>query len=774
MATIADPILAGAPNPLPYDEVPADAPDFEEQAQSILDRLQSLANEQVRLKNPIEERWLKNMRSYHGFYEPTTEADLKEAGQARNFVKITGAKTRAMKARLFDLLFPTDDKNWSIEPTPVPKLAKEISEAEATAKQAADLANRAAAAGDAVTEAGVVAAGDEQASRALAAREEVARMEKAADLMETEMDDQLVESRYPSECRTLIDDACKIGTGILKGPVVYDGGRGRWLPQQGQDGAVSFALTPYEDVRPKHKRTDPWSFFPDMAARSPEEWEFTFERYLWNKKQLRQMVKTHGFSPNAVRRILEEKSGALGSIPAGLQYLTQLREIAKGDGVPIKGRFVGWEYHGQLETEEVATLLRALGKEELAMEYVNRNDPLDEVNVVVWFCEGELLKIAPEYPMDSGETLYSIFNLVEADESVFGYGIPHLIEDDQDALNAAWRMGIDNSAYSVKPQVVIDKTMIEPADGDWNMAPGKAWLKVGKPVGTEKNKPVEFFNVPNNMAEIGSIIEMAMQFIDIESGIPMPQQGEQGATTTQTVGGMAILQNAANIVFRAIVKNFDDGIITPTMRRLYDWNMQHNPRDDIKGDMQIDARGSSVLLVKEVQAQNLMVIVTSLMANPTFAMMMKPYPAIQKLFQAMMIRPADVMLTEDEYDEAVKAAQEQEQPQDPVIVTAQARIQSAQIMADSRKTSDEVQLMIEQMRQETRVMELGDKFNLTIEEIKAQLGKVALTNESKERMFAAEVGAERVFADEARARGEDPSGSGGFVSAGGEPEKVDA
>lgn len=767
-------ILAGQPNAeysdgLEYEEA---KPDIEEQSRSIIDRLGTLAQEQVVARNHIEIRWLENLRAYHGFYDPEIEAQLRDAKQSRAFIKITGAKTRALVARLYDLIFPTDDRNWSIEPTPVPKLARELADAEQAAKNAAEEANKAVAGNDNQKEQAAVDIGRDEAGRAGAAKQIIEKMTKASKLMQEEMDDQLVESLYPQECRKLITDAGKLGTGILKGPVVHTAARGNWFFDEE---LKQWRMDTDEEIRPRIKRVNPWAFFPDMSAQTIDEAEFTFERYLWSKKELRKMVKSHGFNEHAIRRLLREDRGINTGIASGLTYIAQLRSIAKDEAAPIKGRYVGWEYHGPLECSEVATLLRAMGQEDIANEYENRADPLDEMSVVAYFCDGELLKIAPEYPLDSGETLYSVFNVVDSEACIFGYGVPHLMDSTQAALNAAWRMGLDNSAYSVKPQIAFDKEHIQPADNDWNMAPGKIWLRVKGGTATDGKVPIEFFNVPNNMQEIMMIVRLCMEFADIESGVPMPQQGEQGAHTTQTVGGMAILQNASNIVFRAIVKNFDDGIITPTMRRLYDWNMQFTKREDIKGDMQVDARGTSVLLVKEVQASNLMVIISGLMANPTFAMMIKPYEAITKLFQSMMIKPADLLITEEEYEEAIQAQAQAEAEaaangaQDPATITAQARIQSAEITAASRKESDLMAFEIEKIRQQTALISLAEHSNLTLEDLRNRLNIKAIEQEGKERMMAAEIGAERSMAEAARANGETPKGSGGYVSGGTQP-----
>ena len=41
----------------------------------------------------------------------------------------------------------------------------------------------------------------------------------------------------------------------------------------------------------------------------------------------------------------------------------------------------------------------------------------------------------------------------------------------------------------------------------------------------------------------------------------------------RTAMGMAMLMNAVNVVFRRVVKNFDDDMTMPNISRLYDWNM---------------------------------------------------------------------------------------------------------------------------------------------------------------------------------------------------------
>ena len=768
VAPLHQPKVAGEPNNPMFVIGAKDAPgemdrDLSERYTAIVQRLQSLAQDQVTAKNAVETRWINEVRAYHGFYDPATEQQLKDAKRSRAYVKLVRAKTTALEARLFDMIFPTDDRNWGIKATPVPNLTREAADAAQKAQAAADAANQAASEGNAQGEAAAVAVGNDEASREQAARAILASANTACELMQQEMDDQLVECAYPQESRDMIHDLCLLGTGILKGPMVNTPTHGQWT----DTGTGEFTLSYDERPRPIIRRVDPWSFFPDMSARRIEEAEFTFERYLWTKTQLRRMVKTHGFNADAVRRLLRgEKDGGFRNT-SNLNYLTQLRSITgETSESNIKGRLVGWEYHGALECSEVVDILLMMGDEEGARLYAERDDPLEEHRVVAFFCEGELLKLSPEYPLDSGETLYSVTNLEGAENTIFGYGIPHIMADSNHAANSAWRMALDNSALSVGPQAIVDKESIVPADGDWTMKPNKIWLRVKPRAPGDTSKPVELFNVPNNMNELSGLIKLAIDFSDIETGIPMPQQGEQGAHTTQTMGGMAMLQNAANIIFRRIVKNYDDGAITPTMRRLYHWNMQHNERQEIKGDMAVDARGTSVLLVRELQSQNLLFIVSNLLGNPNTGPMIKGYDVVKKMFQSLMIPVDEVMESREDYEKAVAAMQEA-QAQQPS--GDQIKLEVAKLQQQTRQASDQVQLQIAQLNERTELIRLGESRNLSMAQIQSMLAAKKMDIDSKERTFTAELGAEQALAEEARARGEDPAGSGGYVSAGGAP-----
>src|SRR3546814_16675012 len=92
-----------------------------------------------------------------------------------------------------------------------------------------------------------------------------------ATRMQDVIEDQLVECKYPPACRDMIRDACRFGTGIVKGPIVAKS-RPTWTTEiDPATGASVTRLRFKADPAPGFAYVDPWSFFPDPEARTIEE-----------------------------------------------------------------------------------------------------------------------------------------------------------------------------------------------------------------------------------------------------------------------------------------------------------------------------------------------------------------------------------------------------------------------------------------------------------------------------------------------------------------------
>jgi hypothetical protein len=759
--------------------------------QPVIQELVTTVQEQVQLRGPIETRWLEDLRQYHGQYDKNAELELKnEEDRSRTFINITRTKTNAWSARLGDMLLPNDEKNWGIDPTPVPDLTREAQQALAEADkhdQAAEDAtnqhNEAVDAGtqDASQPSPFLAAAAQTGAKAQDLRSQHADMQrqieearKRCSAMERLIDDQLTESRFPSKCRDVLADMCKLGVGVMKGPIVNANPKAKWVVS----GEGTAELKRENSTAPNFRRVDPWHFFPDMSAGCIEEAAFTFERYLPNKKLLRRMAREMGFIPEAVRQLLTEGPGNVNDGALGLAYLSELRSMENSPSGqdtalgPLKERYVVWEYRGALESRHIAAMIRASGRLQDADRFEAQVDELDEHMVTVFFCNGKLLKIEEEYLLDSGASLYSIASFEKAEASILGaVGVPRLMKHEQAMLNSAVRMVMDNAALAVAPQTVIDQNAIEPVNGSWKLTARKVWrwVKGATTEVGERHKPFEFFAVPLNQAQLAEIISIALKFVDEAVAMPLIAQGEQGAHVTETASGMTMLMNSANVVFRRVVKNYDDDMIGLIIRA-YDFNMQFSDRPEVKGDMKVEARGTSVLLVREVQAQTLMAILKEWSVHPIMGVGFRAYQAMRMVLQAMSINPDDLLVSEEDYLAKLKAMSDDSGKQSPEDVRAQTQLQVAQIDAASRDKDGQVQLQIAEVRRQTEMARAAQSKDISLAQIEAMFATKKLEVGSKERQLAAEIGVERRNAEEARARGDEPTGSGGSVSMGVEPE----
>lgn len=795
-----------------YQEPQPDAASSEEQRRaeqamrdelrSIADELERTAQDRVQKRINVEERWLQDLRQYHGVYEPGVQKDLQKTPKSKLFFALTRAKTNACEARLSDMLFPTDDKNWAIGPTPVPELVAEARRQDALAQGHADNATEARNAGSTDAEQMHLASAQSAGDAAKRIRADMDIATERAKGMEHEIEDQLVECKYAPEAREVIRDGCQVGTGVFKGPIAGSQTRRRWMPsgriaepgvedqlpvlpperrymqfngllnqpnaampQAGADAATpqggsvasEYKLMESADPRPMAFRVDYWNWFPDPDAARAEDCEGFFERHLLNKKGLRALARQPGFDHEAIRQVLAEEPRE--TMPA---YMTDLRSINQTQIDMVSRRYHVWEYNGPLNKQQIECLAKRFGKEEWLREQ-GEIDPLQEINVVVWVCQGTVLKFGI-HSLDSGDAIYSVFTIEKDVSSIFGVGIPYLMRDSQKALNAAWRMMMDNGGISSGPQVEVDASVMEPVNGDWNVTPWKVWKR------REGSNPsavgIKFHNLDSHQTDLANIVTMSREFVDEETGITQLAAGEQGSHVTDTAQGMTLLMNATNVVFRRMVRNFDDGITTPMLRRFYDWNMQFNPKAEIKGDYNVEARGSSVLLVREITSQNLMALALRFADHPVFGAWTKVGPLYRNLVQTMMIKAAEIVKSDDEYQADMQRLQKAGPQPTPEQVRADTELKVEKLRTDSAR---ELALIA----RDTKMMELAEKQNITLDQIAAQLQRGQKEIDSKERIMAAETAVEERSAEQARAEGRVPTGSGGYFSEGSRPSSAD-
>ena len=88
---------------------------------------------------------------------------------------------------------------------------------------------------------------------------------------------------------------------------------------------------------------------------------------------------------------------------------------------------------------------------------------------------------------------------------------------------------------------------------------------------------------------------------DEDTGIPRYITGDNAGVggAGRTASGMSMLMGNAGKTIKQVIFNIDTNMLKPLIERLYFHNMQHADDPDLKGDVNIVARGANSLVVKD-------------------------------------------------------------------------------------------------------------------------------------------------------------------------------
>lgn len=671
----------------------------------------------------IEGIWLEDEEQYEGIDDanrgelrahrgkPYGQAMLDVDGQNKPtgstvFINITRPYTDAASARVSDMLLPIDDRGWGIKPTPMPELApiaegnfpppvqkgmqqqammqaqKQMVKNSQDPRQAMGMLAQAQQSGQQLPPEMMqqLQAGAQQnlGSIQQQAMDEAAQiMKQAKDKAEKaakRIDDWHVECQYHAEMRSVIEDAAKVGTGILKGP----------FPTKRRSMAyMDGALVLEEKIAPASKRVNYWNLYPDPAAgENIHDGNYIWERDDITSKQLQDLMGLPGYSDEAIAECLKE-----GPYKATKEIMTDDDPLGGLIERDKRNMYEIWYFHGQLSKEDMI----AAGGE--------CSDELAIINVKITMVNNRIIGAA-ENPLDTGDFPYDIMVWQKRKGMPWGTGVPRHIRTPQRIVNGAGRNLMDNAGIAGGPQLIIKEGVVSPANGIAEFAPLKIWIAAEDADMDHLDNAFRFVVAPMLQAELQNIIMLGMKLAEDVTGLPQLMQGQMGQVAPDTVGGMTMLNNNANTVLRRIARLFDDLITEPHIRRYYAYLLQYGPEDDEKGDFQIDARGSSALIERDTQNQQ-MLQMAAIVANPIYGL--DPKKWVTELLKSQRFDPNRFAYEDEEWQQIV---QNLSQPQDSTLQVAQLRAEIEQLKIQSGL--QDTQMKIQGNLQEAQMREKGD------------------------------------------------------------------
>jgi len=698
----------------------------QERIEALAESLLTKRDEAIagRAATGIERTWREDQRAFEGLDGAASKAEMTDyaTGEAygtkntttqrrsKVIVNIIRGKCETAEGRFTEIQFPTDDKNFGIDSTPVGELASPMDKPEGIVQGNAQAMPEDQ--GNALTPQAPQAPSEE--AEAKAKKDE---FKKRAAAMEDEIDDQLEECDYNAECRKVARSAIRLGTGVMKGPNIVKTTRRAWIEQKDSDGSVH-TLKVVENLNPASTSRDIWNIYPDPhCGDNPKKGAYIWERDHLLPRELRALMGVPGYNRQQIARVLREDP------------LRTIVQLDKGNNQQVKASSISrgapyerWEYNGDVDKDDL-----------IAMGIKLDEDSDESISACVIFVNNHPIK-AQLNTLDSGELPYDFFPWVQIDDSPWGMSEPRKLIWQQRIITAAWRAMMDNAGDSSGAQIVIGRN-VRPEDDVWEVTGKKIWIDDSEEADVKKG--FQQFQIQNNQVELQNIINLALEFMDLESGTPRQAQGQQSTTGTKTLGELQILMQGADTTRRRQVKQWDDLITRPHIGRYYHWNMMYNPKPEIKGDFDVIARGTSVLIVKDENAQKLMQIM-QLRNDPDAAVIVDWEKVIKQLFESQHL---DVIKDDDAIKEARAQQAQQQPPADPRIEAANiaakgrsevagisAKTKEDEILADTQVRMEELKIDDVNADEDRKLKdkEINGKLSAENDKLKAKLAEVTM------------------------------------------------
>ena len=582
-----------------------------------------------------EHRWIQAYRNYRGLYGPDVQFTSTE--KSRVFVKVTKTKVLAAYGQIIDVLFGNHKFPITVDPTTLPEGVAESVYFESNDKlrDAPDISaeDTKLLPGETITDLQERLAGLKSRLSPVAdiLKEGQGKTPTevtfhpamvAAKKMEKKIHDQLEESNANKQLRVAAFEMALFGTGVMKGPFALD----KEYPNWSDDGEYS----PSIKTIPQTSSVSIWNFYPDPDASNMDEAEYVVERHKMSRSQLRSLKKRPFFRSNSIDT----------AITMGESYVKEWWEQAMEDDAQESKseRYEVLEFWGNVDTEIL---------KEHKIDIPKELKDSDELNVNIWVCNDQVLRLVMN-PFTPSVIPYYAVPYEISPYSLFGIGLAENMDDTQTLMNGFMRMAVDNAALSGNMLIEIDETNLVPGQ-DLSVYPGKVFRRQGGAPG----QAIFGTKFPNVSNENMQMFDKARVLADESTGFPSFAHGQTGVSGVgRTASGISMLMSAANGSIRNVVKNVDDYLLSPLAKSFYSFNMQFDFDEEIKGDLEIKARGTESLMANEVRSQRLMQFL-GVVQNPVLAPFAKMDYIIREIAKAMDLDPDK--LTNSMTDAAVQA-----------------------------------------------------------------------------------------------------------------------
>lgn len=530
------------------------------------------------------DRLVAAMRVFNGQYDSQKLQEIRKFGGSEIYARLIATKCRGATSLLRDVYLNTE-KPWGLTPTPDPTLPDNVMQ-DVMSMVDAEIGNaqRGGQPPDPTAIRDRVNGLVDAAKRAALKR---ARIESKKSF--AKLDDILTEGGFYEALAAFLVDLPLFPFACIKGPVV------RVVPQVTWENGVARSVNKPKMFWQRISPFDVWwtpgvSNIADAAV---------IERTRVTRADLNQLIGLPGYNDDAIREVLKwyGRSGYVEANASQNENARATMESREDPRMNESGLIDMLEYHGYVQGDLL--IQQGFTPEQIP-------DPLMDYFIDCYKIGRYVIKVQLS-PSLRKRPPYYVTSFEKVPGTVVGNALPDILQDIQDASNAALRSLINNMSIASGPQVVVnDDRIADNEDGD-ELYPWKRWHTVTDPLGNNSQQPVSFFQPASNAQELLGVYEKFTQMADELSAIPRYITGsDRMGGAGRTASGLAMLMGNAAKILQTVAANVDNDVIEQAVSELYDMVMLTDRTGMLRGDESIVVLGVNVAMQRETQRQRQM------------------------------------------------------------------------------------------------------------------------------------------------------------------------
>jgi hypothetical protein len=563
---------------------------------NLAGHLETLWERAKQAKIDVERRILDIKRTMKGEYSQERLAAIKQLyGESYIpvFMMLTPTKVNTAVAWLKKIMIQPNEESWDVQPTPKPELPAEVIE-ELKGRLKLSMLQYLAVAYEQqgipfTPETAQQIISDVDASDTeimeLLDKEIRKRAKEAAQKMKQKIADQFAEGGWQEAFEDVIPDIVEM-TGILKGPVINKKASlktelnpitGKWDPLV------------VEEILPNYERRSPLNIYPGPDSCDIDD-GYLFDLVSMTPKQVTELIGLEGFNEEAVRTVIQQYRAG------GLKLWTGI----ESERALVEDKNTSLIYQGEkIDCLNFWGTAPGYMLQDWGMSTEDVPDRDLEYDICAWKIGPYIIK-AMINPHPLGKKPYAKTSFIEVADSFWGRGIPHLLKDIQNIVNAIARALVNNVGIASGPLVEMDSDRVAAGTSPalW------PWKVVWSTTDQMKATPAVRYYMPKLISDsLINLFEFFLKLADEWSFIPRYAHGDQSVGGAgKTASGLSMLMSSSARGIESITKNVDK-LISTTVNRTHEHNLIYESHDiRLMGDMKIVSKGVASIIAKEQMA----------------------------------------------------------------------------------------------------------------------------------------------------------------------------